>query len=85
MATKSVRPLTFFLHKNAHRKILKGRLGAIGGQGTGLADLASLAGGFSQLKLDSGMITKFVPVILNFVKGKAGADVTGLPAKVMQK
>ena len=66
-------------------KMLGGFAGALGGQGKGLADLASLAGGFSQLKLDSGMIAKFVPVVLNFVKSKAGQDVVALLAKAIQK
>lgn len=62
---------------------LLGKLG--GGQAAGLKDLASLAGGFSQLKLDSGMITKFVPIILEFVKGRGGQEVVALLGKVLQK
>ncbi len=61
---------------------LSGMLG--GGKAGGLADLASLASGFSQLKLDSGMVAKFVPVILNFAKGKGGAELVGLLTKVLQ-
>lgn len=66
-------------------KLVGGLLGAMGGKAQGLAGLASLAGGFSQLKLDSGMVTKFVPIILEFVKGKGGAEVVGLLSKVLQK
>ena len=62
---------------------LAGALG--GGKAGGLADLASLAGGFSQLKLDPGMIGKFVPVILNFVQSKGGAGAQQLLAKALQK
>ncbi len=67
-------------------KLIGGLLGAIGGdKAKGLAGLASLAGGFSQLKLDSGMIAKFVPIVLEFVKSKAGADIVGLLSKALQK
>ncbi len=45
-----------------------------GGKAGGLADLAGLAGGFSSLKLDSSMIGKFIPIMLEFVKSKAGQD-----------
>ena len=67
-------------------KLVGGLLGKVGGgKAAGLADLASLAGGFSQLKLDQGMITKFVPVILNFVQSKGAGEVVGLLTKVLQK
>ena len=63
-----------------------GLLGKLGGaKAGGLADLAGLAGGFSQLKLDSGMVARFVPVILEFVKGKGGQEVVALLSKVLQK
>lgn len=51
-----------------------------GGKATGLANLASLAGGFSKLNLDPGMIGKFAPVVLTFIQGKVGKDVLGLVA-----
>ena len=67
-------------------KIAGGLLGKLGGdKAGGLADLASLAGGFSKLKLDSGMIAKFVPIILEFVKSKGGQEVMALLAKALQK
>ena len=60
-------------------KLLGGLASAIGGgKAGGLANLASLAGGFSQLKLDPGMIGKFAPVVLSFLQGKVGKDVVGL-------
>ena len=66
-------------------KMLGGLAGALGGgKGGGLADLASLAGGFSQLKLDPAMIGKFIPVILNFAKSKGGQDVLALLTKALQ-
>jgi len=56
-----------------------GVLGGIGklasglGGGAGqLGNLASLAGGFSKLGLDSGMIGKFIPIILSFAQSKGG-------------
>jgi hypothetical protein len=67
-------------------KLLGGLASAIGGgKAGGLADLASLAGGFSQLKLDSGMVQKFIPVIISFVQSKAGKDVVALLMKALQK
>jgi hypothetical protein len=64
-------------------KMLGGLMSAVGGAKAG--DLASLAGSFAQLKLDPGMIGKFVPVILSFVQSKAGQDVVALLAKALQK
>ena len=57
---------------------LGGLASALGGSGSELGNLASLAGGFSKLKLDSGMIGKFIPVILSFVESKGGGAVKGL-------
>ncbi len=64
-----------------------GLMGAIGGIASAfgadkLGDLASLAGGFSKLNLDENMIGNFIPIILNFVKDKAGDEVMGLLSKV---
>ena len=56
-----------------------------GGKLGGLTDLASLAGGFSQLKLDAGMIGKFVPVILDFLKSKGAQDALALLTSALQK
>jgi hypothetical protein len=66
-----------------------GPMGALGGLassigGGSLGNLAGLAAGFSQLKLDSGMITKFVPVILSFVQSKGGDGVKDLLASVFK-
>lgn len=66
-------------------KLLGGLASAIGGgKAGGLANLASLAGGFSQLKLDPGMVGKFVPVVLSFIQGKFGKDVVGLVAGALK-
>jgi hypothetical protein len=61
---------------------LAGALG--GGKGGGLENLASLAGGFSKLKLDSVMIEKFVRVLLDFARSKGGPAVMQLLAKAIQ-
>lgn len=66
-----------------------GIMGAIGGLasslgGDSLGNLASLASGFSKLDLDAGMITKFAPIILDFVKDQAGDGVMGLLSKVLK-
>lgn len=65
--------------------LVGGLLGKLGGAKVeGLAGLASLAGGFSQLKLDPGMIGKFVPVVLSFVQAKGGGELQALIAKVLK-
>jgi len=67
-------------------KMVGGLLGAIGGgKAQGLADLAGLAGGFAKLKLDGGMVAKFIPIVLEFVKGQGGQEISALLAKVLQK
>ena len=67
---------------------LMGSLGGIssslGGGAGKLGSLAGLAAGFSQLKLDSGMVSKFVPVILSFVGSKGGDTVKNLLASVLK-
>lgn len=64
-------------------KLLGGLAGALGGGKAG--DLASLAAGFSQLKLEPAMIGKFVPILLSFVQSKGGADIAKLLSGVLQK
>ena len=66
-----------------------GLMGAIGGIASSLGadsfgNLASLAGGFSKLDLDAGMVTKFAPIVLDFVKDQAGDGVMGLLSKVLK-
>ena len=51
---------------------------AFGGKPEGLGNLASLASGFSQLGLDTGMIGKFVPILLSFVQDKGGDQIKSL-------
>lgn len=61
-----------------------GMLGGLGEVFGGAGGLASLAGGFSKLGLDSGMIGKFVPIILSFVQSKGGDAVKGILEKVLK-
>ena len=62
--------------------------GMLGGQAGGtvgkLGNLASLAGGFKQLGLDAGMISKFVPIVLNFFQSKGGDAAKGLLAGTLK-
>jgi hypothetical protein len=57
-----------------------GGLGAMASAlgGDSLGGLASLASSFSGLGLDSGMVQKFIPVILDYVKGSGGDGVMSL-------
>jgi len=68
-----------------------GMLGGLGKMASGLGgdigklgNLASLAGGFSKLGMDSGMIGKFLPIILSFVGSKGGAGVQSILEKVLK-
>ena len=67
-------------------KMLGGLAGALGGgKAGGLADLASLAGGFGQLKLDPSMVGKFIPQILAFMQSKGGQEAAQMLTKIWQK
>lgn len=56
-----------------------GSLGALaGGQGNSLLGLASLAGAFQSLGMNSSMIGQFVPVILQYVQTQGGDATMGL-------
>ena len=56
----------------------------LGGSAGGLGSMASLAGGFSKLGMSSGMIGKFIPVILEFVRSKGGDGVKSILEKVLK-
>jgi hypothetical protein len=70
----------------AAKNKLGGVLGAVGGLLDGksggalgaLGNVASLAGGFKQLGLDTDMIGKFVPIVLGFVQSKGGDGLKSL-------
>ncbi|MBN1855632.1 MAG: DUF2780 domain-containing protein [Dehalococcoidia bacterium] len=65
-----------------------GALGGLGkmasGLGGGAGGLLSLAGGFSSLGMDSGMIGKFVPVVLSFVQSKGGDSAKAVLEKALK-
>ena len=61
-----------------------GMLGGVSKMFGGGGGLASLAGGFSKLGLDSGMIGKFVPIILSFVQSKGGDGVKSILEKALK-
>jgi hypothetical protein len=54
-----------------------------GGKGNELGNMASLTGGFSKLGLDSGMISKFIPIVLSYVQGKGGNEAMQLLQKAL--
>ncbi|VEP17849.1 conserved hypothetical protein [Hyella patelloides LEGE 07179] len=60
-----------------------GLAGAMGGGGQ-IANIAALAGGFSQLGLNPGMATKFIPIILSFVQSQGGDGVKNILANVLK-
>jgi hypothetical protein len=64
--------------------MLGGLGGMLGGKAGGLGNLAALAGGFSKLDMDSGMIQKFAPIVMDYLKEQGGDEVKGLLAKVMK-
>lgn len=55
-----------------------------GGSESKLGSIAALAGGFSSLKLSPDMIGRFVPVILDTLKSKAGPDILKLLAGALK-
>ncbi len=63
--------------------LLGGVVSSLGG-GSNLGNLASLAGGFSKLDLDAGMIGKFVPILLSFLQSKGGEGLSSIVGKVLQ-
>ena len=57
--------------------------GVTGAMGLG-GGLSSLGGAFKALGLSPEMITKFVPVLLDYAKGKGGAGAFGLLSKAFK-
>ena len=51
---------------------------ALGGSGSSVDRLASLAGSFQSLGLNSGIVSRFIPVILQSVQSECGSDTMGL-------
>jgi len=63
---------------------LGGLASSLGGGAGQLGNLASLASGFKGLNLDSGIASKFIPIIMSFVQSKGGDTVKGILEKVMK-
>lgn len=63
--------------------VLGGLASSLGGESS-FGDLVSLAGGFSKLGLDNGMIGKSAPTILSFVQSKGGDVVRGILEKALK-
>jgi len=64
--------------------LVGGLASKLGGGAGKLGSLASLAGGFKDLGLDSGMVGKFIPIILSFVQSKGGDSIKSLLAGVLK-
>jgi Protein of unknown function VcgC/VcgE (DUF2780) len=56
-------------------KMLGGLASALGGHAGELAGLGALATSFSKLNLDPAMVGKFLPVVISFVRSKAGPEI----------
>jgi Protein of unknown function VcgC/VcgE (DUF2780) len=52
--------------------ILGGASSLFGGSAPSVDKVANLSGSFSQLGMNAGMVNKFIPVILDYVKSKGG-------------
>ena len=61
-----------------------GKTSLLGGSADKLTGLASLAGPFSQLGMESDMVGKFIPIILSYVQSKGGDSVKSLLAGVLK-
>ncbi len=63
--------------------MLGGIASSLGGNAGSLGSLAALAGGFSKLGLDTEMVSKFIPQVLEYVQSQGGDGVKGLLEKVL--
>ena len=61
-----------------------GLASSLGGGAGQLGNLASLAGGFKTLNLDSGLVSKFIPIVMSFVQSKGGDSLKGILEKVIK-
>ena len=53
-------------------------LSSLGGSAAKIGNMAGLADAFSKLGMDSGTMTKFIPVVVKFMDSEAGSGVAGL-------
>lgn len=64
--------------------LLKGIASKFGGGGEKIEGVVGLASGFSKLGLDSGMVGKFIPIVLNYAQTKGGDKVKDLIGNVLK-
>ena len=64
--------------------MLGGAASALGVDLGGLGQLGALAGVFKSLDLDAGMISKFAPIVMGFVKDKGGDGVGSIIEGLMK-
>lgn len=55
-----------------------------GGKSGGLGNMATLAGAFSSLDMDAGMVSKFIPIVLEYAQDKGGDMVSGLLSSALK-
>jgi len=58
--------------------LLKSGLSSLGGSGSKIGGMAGLADSFSKLGMNTETMTKFVPIVTDFMESKAGSNVAGL-------
>ncbi len=58
--------------------LLNAASGALGGSNSTLGTAASLAGSFQSLGLNSGMVSQFIPIVLQYVQTTGGSTTMGL-------
>ncbi|MCF8128007.1 MAG: DUF2780 domain-containing protein [Deltaproteobacteria bacterium] len=58
--------------------LLKSGLSSLGGSGSKIGGMAGLADSFSKLGMNSETMTKFVPIVTDFMESNAGSNVAGL-------
>jgi len=58
--------------------LLKSGLSSLGGSGSKLGGMAGLADSFSKLGMNTETMTKFIPIVTDFMESSAGSNVAGL-------
>ncbi len=58
--------------------LLKSGLSSLGGNASKIGGMAGLTDAFSKLGMNSETMTKFVPIVVDFMESEAGSSVAGL-------
>ena len=58
--------------------LLKSGLSSLGGGASKAGDMAGLASAFSKLGMNTDTMTKFVPIVVDYMDSEAGSSVAGL-------